>query len=357
MLALVTECFGGRGGIAQYNRDLMQALAQSGVLASNMILPRTMFEPASTTLPFTEQLPTRRGRLVYTAAAIKAALTRQVDIVFCGHLYMAPLAALIARTKRAKLAIQMHGIEAWKRPTRLQRAAVEAADRVFCVSRYTRARVLGWAAIAPERVLVVPNTVEDDFIPGVSGFRARFGFQGKRLLLTVGRLDARERYKGHDRVIAAIPALVDRGLDIAYAIIGEGEDVARLKTLAKEKGVDARVHFVGPVDRLTLIEAYRDADLFVMPSTGEGFGIAFLEAMAVGTPALGLSAAGASDALADGDLGTAVSEAELANAIASLLAAPRPDPRSLAGSVRGRFGRERFATQVQRHFQSLMEPV
>ncbi len=57
---------------------------------------------------------------------------------------MAPLAALIARLKGAKLVIQTHGIEAWPRPPRLQRAALEAADLVLCVSRYTRAgAVLG----------------------------------------------------------------------------------------------------------------------------------------------------------------------------------------------------------------------
>ena len=72
---------------------------------------------------------------------------------------MAPLAALIAKLKGAKLIIQAHGIEAWPRPSRLQRAALETADLVLCVSRYTRARILDWAAIAPERVLVLPNTV------------------------------------------------------------------------------------------------------------------------------------------------------------------------------------------------------
>ncbi len=85
-----------------------------------------------------------------------------------------------------------------------------------------------------------------------------------------------------------------------------------------------------------------------MPSTGEGFGIAFLEAMASGTPALGLDAAGARDALADGELGSLVSEADLPRALDRALSTPRPDPQALAEQVRIRFGSGAFAANVGR---------
>ena len=163
---------------------------------------------------------------------------------------MAPLAWLIARLKGAKLVVQMHGIEAWPRPSRLQRAAVEAADLIMCVSRYTRACVAGWAAIAPERVVVMPNTVEDAFAPGDgSALRTALGLKDRRVLLTVGRMDSRERYKGHDRVIAAIPDLIAQGHDVVYLIIGEGDDRARLEELARETGVADRVRFLGAVSQ------------------------------------------------------------------------------------------------------------
>jgi phosphatidyl-myo-inositol dimannoside synthase len=357
LLALVTDAFGGYGGIAQYNCDFLSALAEGGAISSITVLPRRA--PERMTAPIAiKQTPPRLGRLTYSAMALLTAFYQHADVVFCGHLYMAPLAWLIARLKGAKLVVQMHGIEVWPHPSRLQRAATEAADLVLCVSRHTRAKVVGWAAIAPERVIVVPNTVGDGFMPGDGReLRAASSAAGKRVLLTVGRLAPSDRYKGHDRVIAAIPDLVGRGHDVVYLIIGQGDDRARLEELAQETGVADRVRFLGSVGAECLTQAYRMADLFVMPSTGEGFGIAFLEAMASGTPALGLAAGGAPDALADGELGTLVPEEDdLAAAIARHLATPKPNPDALSEAVRRRFGRAVFRVQIGMAFDRLWQP-
>jgi phosphatidylinositol alpha-1,6-mannosyltransferase len=354
MLAIVTDAFGGRGGIAQYNRDFLGALAGTGAVSSITVLPRQAPDPL--VLPERiEQTPARPGWIGYSIAALRTALLRPVDLVFCGHLFMAPLAVLIRRLKGAKLIVQTHGIEAWPRPSRAQGAALEAADLVLCVSRHTRSAVLSWAAIAPERVLVVPDTVREAFTPGDgSKQRAALGLEGKRVLLTVGRMDPHERYKGQDRVIAAIP-VVAKGHDICYLVVGEGADRRRLETLARDAGVNERVRFLGRVGLQTLVELYRMADLFVMPSTGEGFGVAFLEAMASGTSVLGLRVAGATDALGDGQLGTLVAEDELPDAIARLLNTPQPDSHALAAAARARFGRETFAAGVRAALNRLME--
>jgi phosphatidylinositol alpha-1,6-mannosyltransferase len=355
MLALVTDAFGGRGGIAQYNRDFLGALVEVGAVSSIMVVPRHAPDPPA--LPETiEQTLARPGRIRYSVAALRAALGRRVNLVFCGHLYMAPLAALIAQLKGAKLIVQTHGIEAWPRPSRLQRAALESADLVLCVSRCTRTAVLSWATIAPERVLVVPNTVREAFTLGDgSTTRAALAVENKRVLLTVGRMDPGQRYKGQDRIIAAIPYIVAQGHDVEYLVAGEGDDRARLEELARDVGVSGRVRFLGAIGLQSLIELYRVADLFVMPSTGEGFGIAFLEAMASGTPALGLEVGGSRDALADGQLGTVVSEAELPVAIARLLAKPKPDPVAIAAAAHARFSRETFTTGVSAALNRLME--
>jgi phosphatidyl-myo-inositol dimannoside synthase len=357
-LALVTDAFGGHGGIAQYNRDFLGALVESGAVSSITVLPRHAPEPVDTPVTIT-QIPPQAGRIAYSAAALLVAFRRRPDVVFCGHLHMAPLAWLVARLTHAKLVVQTHGIEAWPRPERLQRAASETADLILCVSRYTRARVAGWATMPPERILVLPDTVADAFAPGDgSRLRAALELDSKKVLLTVGRLDSRERYKGHDLVIAALPELVARGHDVVCVAIGSGDDRPRLEALAWETGAAERVLFLGAVGVEHLAQAYRMADLFVMLSTGEGFGIVFLEAMASGTPALGLAVGGACDALADGGLGNAVSEQDdLVAAIDRLLAEPKPDPVALSRAVHARFGRATFRARVNTAFDRLLQPA
>jgi phosphatidylinositol alpha-1,6-mannosyltransferase len=356
VLALVTDAFGGHGGIAQYNRDFLDALAASGIVSSITVLPRHAPELISAPAAICQKRA-RPGRLTYSVMALVTAFRQRFDVVFCGHLYMAPLAWPIARLRGAKLILQMHGVEVWPRPSRLQRTATEAADLVLCVSRHTRACVVGWTTIVTERVVVVPNTVADRYTPGDGlALRTVLGAEGNRVLLTVGRMDSRDRYKGHDRVIAAIPDLVQRGHNVIYVIIGQGDDRARLEQLARETQVAERVRFLGAVGASQLAEAYRMADLFVMPSTGEGFGIAFVEAMASGTPALGLDVAGARDALADGELGILVPEDDLPGALDRALRTPRPDPLVLAEKVRARFGRAAFAGQHRAILQRLFNP-
>jgi phosphatidylinositol alpha-1,6-mannosyltransferase len=355
MLALVPDAYGGRGGIAQYNRDFLGALAESGLFLSITIIPR--LAPDHVNPPFgIEQWAARSGRVAYSIAAFRKAFFGRIDVVFCGHLYMSPLAALIAWMKGAKLIVQAHGIEAWPCPSKLQRAAVERADLVLSVSRYTRAAVLGWASIAPERAIVVPNTVREMFTPGDgTARRAELGIRGKTVLLAVGRMVASEHYKGHDKVMAAIQVLVQQGHDICYLIVGEGDDRPRLEALPAKIGVSDRVSFLGALDPQTLLETYRAADLFVMPSTGEGFGVSFLEAMASGIPALGLDVAGARDALGEGELGTAVSENDLVTAIGRLLAQSRPDPGALAAEVRARFGPQRMKASAYSAVSRVMD--
>src|SRR5262245_19431813 len=88
VMALVTDAFGGRGGIAQSNRDLLGALAGAGLSIS--VLPRLAPDPAVAPAGISQD-PPRGDRVRYAVAALRAARIKRPDLIFCGHLYMAPL--------------------------------------------------------------------------------------------------------------------------------------------------------------------------------------------------------------------------------------------------------------------------
>jgi phosphatidyl-myo-inositol dimannoside synthase len=326
-LALVTDAFGGHGGIAQYNRNLLSSLAQSEQAGDIIVLPRGGATPAA--LPSgIRQLAAVNGRIAYSLAAIRAAQAhRPIDTVFCGHPYMAPLAAILARFLRARLWVQVHGVDAWNELSAVYRHSIETADLVTAVSRYTRRRLLQWCGIDPVRVKVLPNTVESHFSPGPKPAYLidRHGLHGNKVLLSVSRLVAAERYKGHDRVIRILPRVLVNKPETTYVIVGDGDDRPRLESLALKLQLKEAVRFVGRVAPEELPDYFRLADVFVMPSTGEGFGIVFLEASASGIPVIGGNRDGSLDALSSSALARAVdpeNQDELVSAICAALDNP-----------------------------------
>jgi phosphatidyl-myo-inositol dimannoside synthase len=346
VLALVTDAFGGLGGIAQYNRDLLAALARRGDIRV-IVLPRYGGADPSELPPGVRQLAAKRSPLAYAIAACRAAVTQgPYDVVYCGHLHMAPLGAIIARFLRIPMWLQLYGWEAWEPASRTRRWAAERASLITAISRYTRRRFLNWTSVDPSRVRVLPTTVDEGFAPGPKPdyLLDRHRLRGKKVLLTVGRLAPDERGKGHDTVIRAIPAIIAAHPDLVYLVAGQGDDRIRLEALARELRIDDKVLFVGMANPQELADYYRLADVFVMPSTQEGFGIVFLEAAASGLKVIGGNRDGSADALADGAIGVAIdpkNSAELVSAVAGALDGRGPDPAQVR-----RFNFESFASLV-----------
>ena len=206
--------------------------------------------------------------------------------------------------------------------------------------------------VDPRRCKVVYNTVDDRFTPGdrVAAME-KFGIpRDATVLSTVSRLDPRERCKGHDLIIPLLKDLARDYPGLVYLVAGAGGDRARLERLARDADAADIVRFLGFVADEDLPDLYRASDLYVMPSGGEGFGIAFVEAMACGTPSLG----GAVDAFRDGELGRAVSEAGFPAALRAALAAPRPGRVALSARSHAAFGRSRFEARLARAMAPLL---
>ncbi len=254
---------------------------------------------------------------------------------------------MICRLTGAKLWLQAHGVEVWARPGRLIRAAVARADLITAVSRYTRRRLLGWANIEPSRARVLANCVRPMFSPGPRDqlLLQRYGLGSAKLILTVSRLENADAYKGHYRVLEALPAILREAPDALFAIVGDGGGRAALEAKARALGLQRAVRFLGRIEDAELLALYRSSDLFLMPSTKEGFGIVFVEAAACGLPVIAGRGDGSVDALVDGALGVLVdpnSSAEIAAAVLTVLRAPKPpEPDAVA-----RFGFNNFSAHV-----------
>jgi phosphatidyl-myo-inositol dimannoside synthase len=347
LLALVSDAFGGQGGIAQYNRDLLNALSAAEPGNRILVVPRHgRARPSELPAGIKQLAPAVKYR--FGLAALRAAIVEgPFDAVFCGHIHLAPLAATVAALLRRPLWLQLHGTEAWRPLSLAQRWSAERAALVTAVSRFTRRRFLANSRIDPTRVRVLPNTIGASFTPGPKPdyLLDRHGVWGRKILLTVGRLAAAERGKGHDHVMRVLPELLKANPDLVYLVIGDGDDRERLQVVARQAGVEDKVLFVGYARPDYLADYYRMADVFVMPSTQEGFGIVFVEAAASGLAVIGGNNDGSVDALGDGEIGRIVDPldgAQLARAIQAALSQPDVDP----GKVR-RFRFDNFFAHVE----------
>jgi len=348
VLALVTDAYGGYGGIAQYNCDLFQALCASPSVEQIVVLPRTGRHESVGAPSTLIQLEPKFGRFAYSLKALETARAMgPFDLVFCGHLFHAPLAGAVAGLFGIPVWVQMHGVDAWERPSLLLRAAIRRTALVTTVSRYTRRRVLSWAELGPDRVRVLPNTVRPIFTPGPRNESVldKFGLTGAKVILTVSRIDRTDAYKGHERVIEALSAVRLAEPRAVYAVVGDGDRRAHVEAVAEQRGLGRAVHFLGRLSDDDVLALYRSADVFVMPSTKEGFGIVFVEAAATGLPVIAGNRDGSVDALADGAIGRLIDPLSQHELVAALIDGLRGPRFQHLDEVR-RFSLANFAKQV-----------
>ena len=256
----------------------------------------------------------RGGRLRFASLALTDGVLPATDtVVVVMHLQLLPVALPLV-WRGARLVVILMGIEAWTPLSTVQKAAMRSAWKVIAISAHTAMRF----RIANPWIEEMPITVCHPGVP--TSLRVVAGpFEG-RYALIVGRMDSRERYKGHDTLIELWPSVRRAIPDAQLIVVGDGDDTARLRQKAADTS-DA-ITFLGRVDEPTLAALYRDATVFVMPSPDEGFGLVFLEAMRASTPCIAAFGA-AEEIITDGHDGLIVDaedDDELLAAIVHLFA-------------------------------------
>ena len=188
--------------------------------------------------------------------------------------------------------------------------AIQKSDVVTAVSEYLRGETLRYFDCRKE-VMVIPNFVDLlRFKPFArAGLRERFCPKGHRLLVHVSNF---RRVKRIDRVLEWYRAIAS-SIPANLLMVGDGPELPKAEQTIKEWGMQSKVHFVGrqdPVEELCSV-----ADLMLLPSETESFGLAALEAMACGVPVMASQAGGLTELIQDGVNGILVSDEEQARGV------------------------------------------
>jgi glycosyltransferase involved in cell wall biosynthesis len=319
-LLLAPALFAQNGGIERIMRLYLKALCETAA-AGDQVDAVVLNDESARDPRLARYAADRLGEWVGCARAkgyfIRAAirLGRRADRLVCAHLHHLPIAWLARRFNgRLRYSLVAHGIEVWRPYSLLERRALLGAERILCVSEYTRRQLLRFCPdLRSDRLIVVPNTLDPTFVAGPVAAPA---FAGPRILC-VTRLAASDRYKGVDTLIEALPQLRREFPLVRLRIVGQGDDQPRLAVLAERLGVAGSVDFLGPIPDETLREEYAQCDFFALPSRREGFGLVYLEAMTYGKACLAARAGGAPEVVND-DVGCLVDYANLADLAAGL---------------------------------------
>jgi phosphatidylinositol alpha-1,6-mannosyltransferase len=356
------------GGIARATGEIARhAPAGSLVVSTGRIPGSDAFDTTSPTRVDRIGMPSARLRTLpglawWAARAGRLARQHRVQFVWAGNLkpagYIArwlhlrhglPYGLIVYGLDVQRLA---HQAQASRFKRLVARALIGSAAGTVAISSWTADRfreLAGQLGLpqAAERVRIIPPGVDTaNFRPGLSTamVRERHGLDARPWLLTVARLVP---HKGIDLAINVVQRLRQEGLEVGYAVVGEGPERHALESMVQAAGLAERVRLLGPVPDTDLPALYNAAQVYLGLSReghlgAEGFGLSFLEAAACGLPVVAGQGGGTADAVAHGITGYLVdttSVASAAEAVRQLLLDP-PCARTMGGAGRARVERE-----------------
>jgi phosphatidylinositol alpha-1,6-mannosyltransferase len=229
------------------------------------------------------------------------------------------------------------------------------ADRLICNSHNSANIVKRLNYAGDDNINVLhPGVDASLFVPSADDevFKQQMAWQGRKVIITVGRLQAR---KGQDMMLRATALLKQQFPDILYAIIGRGECLESLKALTAELNLNDHVQFLTDVSDGQMIQCYQQSDIFILPNRTigndiEGFGMVLVEAQACGKPVIAGDSGGTKETMLVNQSGLVIDCTD-AQSISSTVAKLLADPE---GSVQmGKIGRKHVESELdwQAHVQ------
>ncbi|QDG51680.1 glycosyltransferase family 4 protein [Persicimonas caeni] len=309
---LASQAFGSPGGIQTYMRLILHALEAEARLGEVFSL---WDSDSDTDL---QKWLQRAGSSAHCAEGNKLHLVSQCirharsdQIMVVGHLGLSPIALALKALGRIRgYVVILHGIEAWCELHGRNELALRLADGIVATTPFTRDKFAQMNELVPTRIAVLPLAIEQERFQGSYNAPRTRAVNEPMRVVSVARLDSGEQYKGIDHTIEAIAQLTERGVDASYRVVGDGDDRERLERLSQNLGVTDRVDFLGRVSDEELRKEFRQADVFSLPSAGEGFGLVYLEAMYYALPSIACPEGGAQHVIINGREGLQVPYAD-----------------------------------------------
>ncbi|WP_294399102.1 glycosyltransferase family 4 protein [Prosthecobacter sp.] len=364
----------GTGGIQAFSRIYVQALAEAFAhleirvfVKNDLPPPGDLLRLKGVTFYSMAHYPKWTRALLMVVVGLAVGVRERPRCVITTHLHFQPAVRMLNWLCGIPVMSVLHGIEAWSLPSGLRIWAMRAADHLMAVSHHTRKVVIDSYGLNPDKISVVPNTFDADRFtigPKPEHLLARYGLKpGQPVVMTVSRLVVSERYKGHRQILQALESIRNLYPDLRYLVVGTGDDMLRLQEITKASNLEECVIFAGHIPAEELPDHYKLCDVFAMPSSKEGFGIVFLEAMASGKPVVAGNLDGSVDALDQGRLGMLVDPhdpVKIAEKICLALEKKPAEalwnsPEMLRDAVISQFGYERVGPMMAKVVAQLME--
>lgn len=307
------SAFASQGGIERFNRAFICALSQN----FNKVAFHSVYDNKKDIdkryLIQGDFIGFQFSKIWTIIKITVSALFKKSNVIIIAHLNLAPIALIIKFFRpKQKMVLIAHGIDVWNQTNYFKVKFLNKVDKIWAVSNYTKSKIVAQYNISNDKIEIFPNTLDPFFDANsesieVSELKKRYDInENKKIILTLCRISAHEGYKGYDRVVEAL-AQIDSS-NIIYLIAGKYDLVEkrRIEVLAKKMKVDNCIRFTSFIDEKEIVAHYKLANLFIMPSFNEGFGIVFLEAMACGIPVIAGNIDGSVDALKNGELGSLI---------------------------------------------------
>jgi glycosyltransferase involved in cell wall biosynthesis len=292
------------GGIEKYNRDFINGLKQLDIQLK--VVER--YEGGML------------AKVSYLFRFLLAYLFFRPNVIMCAHLNYASVCYFLNKLFGTPYTLALYGIEIISLKTLMKYKAVNTAKTIITISDYSKTLILEKFPHLLGQLFMHPSSVDGDLYyikEKNESLVKKFGLENKKVILSLARLSTPE-FKGQDRVLKSMSQVLEKIPNAIYLIVGSGQDLRVDDYLRENPKIREHAVLAGPAEEKNKVDFYNLADVYILPSKFEGFGIVFIEAAACGIPLIASDGFGCYEGLLNGKIGNVVNPDDT-TAIASQL--------------------------------------